>query len=83
MLKNIKLNVNGDDYALAVRPNETLQDLLRDRLGLTGTKKGCESGVCGACTVLINDEPVNSCMVLAVSADGKRITTIEGLAKDG
>ena len=83
MLKNITLNVNGDDYTLAVRPNETLQDLLRDRLGLTGTKKGCESGVCGACTVLINDEPMNSCMVLAVSVDGKRITTIEGLSKEG
>ncbi|MBI4803411.1 MAG: molybdopterin-dependent oxidoreductase [Elusimicrobia bacterium] len=83
MLKNITLNVNGDDYSLAVRPNETLQDLLRERLGLTGTKKGCESGVCGACTVLINDEPMNSCLVLAVSADSKRITTIEGLAKAG
>jgi carbon-monoxide dehydrogenase small subunit len=83
MLKNINLNVNGDDYNLAVRPNETLQDLLRDRLGLTGTKKGCELGVCGACTVLIDDEPMNSCIVLAVSVHGKRITTIEGLAKHG
>lgn len=83
MLKNIKLNVNGDEHRLAVRPNETLQDLLRGRLGLTGTKKGCESGVCGACTVLINDEPMNSCIVLAVSADGKKITTIEGLASGG
>ncbi|MDO8804619.1 MAG: molybdopterin-dependent oxidoreductase [Elusimicrobiota bacterium] len=83
MLKKITLNVNGDDHTLAVRPNETLQDLLRIGLGLTGTKKGCESGVCGACTVLIDGEPRNSCIVLAVSADGKKITTIEGLAKEG
>ncbi|MBI4350243.1 MAG: molybdopterin-dependent oxidoreductase [Elusimicrobia bacterium] len=83
MLKNITLNVNGDNHTLAVRPNETLQDLLRTGLGLTGTKKGCESGVCGACTVLIDGEPRNSCIVLAVSVDGKKITTIEGLAKDG
>ena len=59
MIQNITFNVNGDDYTLGVRRNETLQDLLRLRLGLTGTKKGCEVGVCGSCTVIMNEEPVN------------------------
>lgn len=83
MLKTITLNVNSDDYTLAVKPNETLQDLLRINLGLTGTKKGCEVGVCGSCTVLMDGEAVNSCMVLAPAADGKKIITVEGLSENG
>jgi len=83
MLKNITLNVNGDEYQVGVKPNETLQKVLREDLGLTGTKKGCEVGVCGACTVLMEGEPVNSCLILAVSADNKQITTIEGLSENG
>ena len=76
----IKINVNGTSYELAVKPSTTLLDLLRDQIRLTGTKKGCELGDCGACTVLLNGKAVNSCLVLAVEADGQKITTIEGLA---
>jgi carbon-monoxide dehydrogenase small subunit len=75
----ICLTVNDKDHEIAVEPNETLTDVLRYRLGLTGTKKGCELGDCGACTVILDGKPVNSCLVLAVQADGSRITTIEGL----
>lgn len=77
----IKLNINGDDYYAHVSPTRTLVDVLRDDLRLTGTKKGCGAGECGACTVLLDGKPVDSCMVLAVQAQGKKITTIEGLAK--
>ncbi|MBI4930369.1 MAG: molybdopterin-dependent oxidoreductase [Bacteroidetes bacterium] len=77
----LKLNVNGNDYDVAVHAGTTLADLLRDELKLTGTKKGCELGDCGACTVLMNGKAVNSCLVLALDADGKKIETIEGLAK--
>ncbi|MBI4676348.1 MAG: molybdopterin-dependent oxidoreductase [Elusimicrobia bacterium] len=83
MFQTITLNVNGDDHTLGVKPNETLQDLLRVRLGLTGTKKGCAVGVCGSCTILLDGEPVNSCMVLAVAADGRKVVTVEGLALGG
>ena len=76
----IKLNVNGTSYELAVKPSTTLLDLLRDQLLLTGAKKGCELGDCGACTVLLNSKAVNSCLVLAVEAEGQNIQTIEGLA---
>ncbi len=79
----ITLTVNGDDHTIAVKPNETLLDVLRDRLGLFGTKKGCELGVCGACTVLLNGEAVSSCLLLAVNTAGKDITTIEGLEENG
>lgn len=79
----IELIVNGDVYAVQVEPRRTLLDVLREDLGLTGTKKGCDHGDCGACTVLLDGEPVNSCLVLAVEAAGHKITTIEGLAAAG
>jgi len=77
----VKLEVNGKTLPLEVQPRVTLVDALRDRLGLTGTKKVCDHGACGACTVLLDGKPVYACMVLAVQAQGKRITTVEGLAK--
>lgn len=77
----IKINVNGTDYELAVKPNTTLLELLRNQLRLTGTKKGCGLGDCGACTVLLNGKAVNSCLVLAVEADGQNVLTIESLAE--
>ena len=77
----ISIVVNDETHTLPVRPGETLANLLRDRLHLTGTKIGCEEAECGACTVLVNDEPVLSCVYPAVRADGKRIITVEGLAK--
>jgi carbon-monoxide dehydrogenase small subunit len=77
----IEFTLNGKKYRLQVKPNLTLQDLLRDVLGLTGTKKGCEQGVCGSCTVLLNGKAVNSCLVLAPIIHGQTITTIEGLAQ--
>ncbi len=80
---HVSLVVNGRKHLLGVKPNTTLQDLIRSRLNLTGTKKGCEMGECGACTVLMDGRPVNSCMVLAAAADGCRITTIEGLSSGG
>lgn len=79
----ITVKVNGSQELVNVPSNMTLMMMLRESLSLTGTKNGCSAGECGACTVLMNDEPVNSCMVLAVEADGQEITTIEGLAKDG
>jgi 4-hydroxybenzoyl-CoA reductase subunit alpha len=81
--RSIELRVNGRTYNVSVKDNEILLDVLRDKLHLTGTKKGCELGVCGACTVLIDGEPVNSCLVLASSQEGHDITTIEGLEQDG
>jgi aerobic-type carbon monoxide dehydrogenase small subunit (CoxS/CutS family) len=75
--------VNGKPYTLQVKANETLAVLLREKLGLMGTKVGCEQGECGACTVLMDGKAVNSCLVLAPEVDGCEITTIEGLAKDG
>jgi len=79
----INLKINGETYELKVKPNILLLDLIRDKIGLTGTKRGCDTGECGACTVLIEGKPVNSCLVLAVEADGKNILTIEGLTKNG
>ena len=79
----INLTVNGTPRDLEVEPWTTLLDLLRDRLDLIGTKKGCDHGQCGACTVLIDGVRVNSCLVLAVSRDGAEVTTIEGLAGPG
>ena len=79
MKKMICLTINGKEYEMAVAPNMTLADLLREELLLTGTKKGCELGDCGTCTVIMNGKAVNSCLVLAVQASGKEITTVEGL----
>ena len=77
----IKFVLNGREYEDVVAPNTTLVDFIRYKLGLTGTKKGCAQGECGSCTVLIDGEAVNSCLVLAPQIDGKSITTIEGLAQ--
>ena len=76
----VRLRINGRDQELQLEPRVSLLDALRERLGMTGTKKGCDHGQCGACTVLIDDRRVLSCLTLAVQADGKRVTTIEGLA---
>jgi carbon-monoxide dehydrogenase small subunit len=77
---SLKTIINGKQFELNVRPNTTLLDLLREELGLTGTKRGCEVGECGACTVLLNGQAVNSCLVLAPQIDGQEILTVEGLA---
>ncbi|MCO1603399.1 (2Fe-2S)-binding protein [Desulfosporosinus nitroreducens] len=77
----ITINVNGDDYTRVVKANTLLVNVLRDELDLTGTKKGCELGDCGSCTILLENKPVDSCMILAIEADGKEITTIEGIAE--
>ncbi|CAN5433944.1 glyceraldehyde dehydrogenase subunit gamma [soil metagenome] len=78
---SITLNVNAKDYAISVEPRRTLVDALRDDCGLTGTHLGCEHGVCGACTVIVDGKPVRSCLMFAVQADGRPIRTVEGLAK--
>lgn len=79
----IKLTVNGADRTVETESNKTLLWVLRHKLGLTGTKTACERGDCGLCTVLLDEVPVKSCLVLAVETSGHRITTIEGIAKDG
>lgn len=79
----ITIIINGQSEELLVSSNQTLLHLLRDQLGITGTKNGCEAGECGACTVLVDGEPVNSCLLLAVELDGREITTIEGLSNNG
>jgi xanthine dehydrogenase YagT iron-sulfur-binding subunit len=79
----VALTVNGVSRELAVAPWVTLLDALRDRLGLTGPKKGCDHGQCGACTVLLDGRRINSCMTFAVMQDGAKVTTVEGLARDG
>ena len=79
----IRLLVNGFEYDVHVKPHWTLLHVLRDELGLTGTKEGCGKGECGACTVIIDGEAILSCLVLAVHAQGKPILTIEGLAREG
>lgn len=79
----IKLIVNGEERRLNVAPWTTLLDALREHLDLTGTKKGCDHGQCGACTVLLDGRRINSCLTLAVMKDGAKVTTIEGLATDG
>ena len=78
----LELSVNGKAWSGEVEPRLTLADLLRDRLRLTGTHLGCEQGVCGACTVLVEGEPARSCLVLAVQAEGRDVTTVEGLDLD-
>ena len=78
--KDITLNINGRDHNLSVDPRWTLADRIRDHCGQTGTHLGCEHGVCGACTVLVDDSPVRSCLMFGIQADGKKIRTVEGLA---
>lgn len=79
----ITLNINGNAEIVDVPANMTLLQMLREEVALTGTKNGCAAGECGACTVLLNGQPVNSCMVLAVECDGQEIITVEGLAQNG
>lgn len=83
MKQAINLNVNGDTYELLVAPNLTLLEVIREKIGLMGTKRGCDLGACGACTVLVDGEAYLSCIMLAVNAVGKNITTIEGLSHEG
>jgi xanthine dehydrogenase YagT iron-sulfur-binding subunit len=78
---NVTLRVNGNEYPLQIEPRVTLLDALRERIGLTGTKKGCDRGQCGACTVLVNGNRINSCLSLAIMYDDVEITTVEGLAR--
>jgi carbon-monoxide dehydrogenase small subunit len=80
---HIGLRVNGEEVEVAFAPYKTLLEVLREDLGLTGTKHGCELGECGACAVLLDGEPVLSCLVLGVECDGREVTTVEGLAADG
>lgn len=79
----VTLKVNGKPFSINTLPNRTLLEVLRDDLGLTGTKEGCSTGECGACTVLMNGEPVNSCLVIIGSANGASIETVEGLERNG
>lgn len=79
----LKLRVNGEDYEVYVEPWHTLLDVLRNELGLTGTKQGCDTGYCGACTVLIDGKAVKSCVVMARQVQGEDIVTIEGLGRNG
>lgn len=80
---SITLRVNGEMETMEVDANRTLLQVIREKLELTGTKKACERGDCGVCTVLLDGAPVKSCLILAVEADGKEVTTVEGLARDG
>ncbi|HEY4135163.1 MAG TPA: (2Fe-2S)-binding protein [Alphaproteobacteria bacterium] len=79
----ITLKINGQKHAVSVEPRRTLVDVIRDDCGKTGTHIGCEHGVCGACTIIVDGEPMRSCLMFAVQADGCDIRTVEGLAKDG
>ncbi|MGW8394602.1 (2Fe-2S)-binding protein [Pseudoduganella sp. HUAS MS19] len=79
----VRLSINGRDYSLSLEPRVTLLDALREHIGLAGTKKGCDRGQCGACTVLVDGRRINACLTLAIMHEGQRITTIEGLAQGG
>jgi carbon-monoxide dehydrogenase small subunit len=83
MLHEISFNVNNEPVTLAVKSHHTILKVLREQLGLTGTKIGCENGECGACTILLDGEAVNGCMVLAVEVDGRSVETVENLNKSG
>lgn len=83
LTKRISINVNNKEYSIEVDIRESLLEVLRNKLQLTGVKQGCSVGECGACTVLIDNVPTDSCIYLAIWADGKKITTIEGVAKNG
>lgn len=83
MKRVLSFTLNDDPVEVVVKDNMTLLDLLRDKLGLTGTKKGCEQGECGACTVMLDGLPVNSCCTLAVECEGRSVVTVEGIAKGG
>jgi aerobic-type carbon monoxide dehydrogenase small subunit (CoxS/CutS family) len=83
MKQVIELDINGETVELAVEPGDTLLRALRERAGLTGTKRGCDSGGCGCCTVHVDGKAVYACMTFALSVRGRRITTVEGLARDG
>ena len=83
MKQHVVLKVNGEDYEIDIEPNKLLLHALREEVGLTGTKEGCSIGVCGACSVIGDGRLVSSCLTLAIACQGKEITTIEGLAKDG
>jgi aerobic-type carbon monoxide dehydrogenase small subunit (CoxS/CutS family) len=79
----LKLKVNGQEYELYINPKTLLVEVIRDHIGLTGTKRGCETVSCGACTVMVDDMAVKSCAVLAVQVEGRHVTTVEGLEKNG
>jgi carbon-monoxide dehydrogenase small subunit len=83
MTRTITLNVNGEEWTVDVAPNETLLEVLRDRMGVKSPKIGCERGDCGSCTVILDGKTVRSCLVLGVEADGCGVLTVEGLSKDG
>lgn len=83
MKHKINITINGRDHQICVSPNITLLDFLRQEMGLTGSKKGCDTGDCGSCTVIINGKAVNACLCLAVEVDGCDIETIEGLGREG
>jgi carbon-monoxide dehydrogenase small subunit len=78
--RHVDLIVNGKSYEVSIEPRKTLADVLRDDCGLTGTHLGCEHGVCGACTILVDEKPVRSCLMFGVQAEGKAVRTVEGLA---
>ena len=80
---NVRLNVNDEEYEIMVAPHHTLCDVLRDKLGFTDVKNGCSEGECGSCTVLVDGKPFCSCLMLALQANGRKITTVRGLSKDG
>ena len=82
-IERVNLTINGRSYAIDLDPRTTLLDALREHLALTGSKKGCDQGQCGACTIIVNGQRINSCLALAVMHDGDEITTIEGLADEG
>ena len=82
-LVDVRLSVNGHSFLLRLEPRRTLLDAIRDGCGLTGTHMGCEHGVCGACTVLVDGDPVRSCLIFAVQSEGSLVRTVEGLANGG